>query len=127
MDWPLTSSLWADVRAAWGSGLTYPVRGSQVFRARTPPEAIQLVSKLLEYTPSARLTPLRACAHNFFDELRDPNTRLLNGKELPPLFNFTAHGERLFTVRLTFVPFPWLSAAVVDMSTTVHCWLEKCT
>ncbi|CAG0890541.1 unnamed protein product [Cyprideis torosa] len=63
----------------------------KVFRARTPPEAIDLVAKLLEYTPSARLTPLRACAHSFFDELRDPNTRLLNGKELPPLFDFTAH------------------------------------
>ncbi|GBN81251.1 Glycogen synthase kinase-3 beta, partial [Araneus ventricosus] len=62
-----------------------------VFRARTPPEAIELVSRLLEYTPSARITPLQACAHKFFDELRDPNTRLPNNRELPPLFNFTEH------------------------------------
>ncbi|RWS07773.1 hypothetical protein B4U79_15346, partial [Dinothrombium tinctorium] len=64
----------------------------KVFRQRTPPEAISLVSQLLEYTPSARITPLQACAHTFFDELRDPNTRLPHGKELPPLFNFTEHG-----------------------------------
>ncbi|XP_064650492.1 glycogen synthase kinase-3 beta-like isoform X2 [Lineus longissimus] len=60
-----------------------------VFRPRTPQEAINLVGRLLEYTPSSRISPLEACAHNFFDELRDPNTRLPNGRELPPLFNFT--------------------------------------
>lgn len=62
---------------------------SKVFRPRTPPEAILLVSRLLEYTPSGRITPLEACTHTFFDELRDPSTRLPNGRELPPLFNFT--------------------------------------
>ncbi|RRT62770.1 hypothetical protein B296_00013785, partial [Ensete ventricosum] len=36
---------------------------------------------------------LEACAHPFFDELRDPNTRLLNGQPLPPLFNFTSQGK----------------------------------
>jgi glycogen synthase kinase 3 beta len=61
----------------------------KVFRARTSPEAIDLVSRLLEYTPSARITPLQACAHTFFDELREPATKLPNGRELPPLFNFT--------------------------------------
>ncbi|XP_060530664.1 protein kinase shaggy-like isoform X2 [Cylas formicarius] len=63
----------------------------QVFRARTPAEAIELVSRLLEYTPSSRISPLQACAHPFFNELREPNTRLPNGNELPPLFNFTEH------------------------------------
>ncbi|XP_013412302.2 glycogen synthase kinase-3 beta isoform X1 [Lingula anatina] len=62
---------------------------TKVFRPRTPPEAINLVSRLLEYTPGARISPLEACAHNFFDELRDPNCRLPNGRELPPLFNYT--------------------------------------
>ncbi|XP_044730948.1 glycogen synthase kinase-3 beta-like isoform X3 [Chrysoperla carnea] len=62
----------------------------RVFRARTPPEAIELVSRLLEYTPSSRISPLQACAHPFFNELREPNTRLPNGRDLPPLFNFTA-------------------------------------
>lgn len=63
-----------------------------MFRARTPPEAIDLVSRLLEYTPSSRISPLQACAHNFFDELREGNTRLPNGRPLPPLFNFTETG-----------------------------------
>jgi len=65
------------------------VGGKGVFRPRTPHEAIEVVSKLLEYTPSRRISPLDACAHAFFDELRDPNTRLPNGKDLPPLLNFT--------------------------------------
>ncbi|XP_021285854.1 shaggy-related protein kinase kappa isoform X1 [Herrania umbratica] len=34
------------------------------------------------------LLQLEACIHPFFDELRDPNTRLPNGRPLPPLFNF---------------------------------------
>lgn len=67
----------------------------KVFRARTPPEAMDLVAKLLEYTPSQRATPLGACVHNFFDELREPGMRLPNGRELPPLFNFTEHELRI--------------------------------
>ncbi|KAF0917719.1 hypothetical protein E2562_021219 [Oryza meyeriana var. granulata] len=34
-----------------------------------------------------------ALIHPFFDELRDPNTRLPNGRFLPPLFNFKPHGK----------------------------------
>jgi hypothetical protein len=34
---------------------------------------------------------LEALVHPFFDELRDPNTCLPNGRPLPPLFNFKAH------------------------------------
>ncbi|XP_076042205.1 protein kinase shaggy-like [Oratosquilla oratoria] len=67
----------------------------QVFRQRTPEDAINLVSRLLEYTPGARITPLQACAHKFFDELRDPNTRLPNNRELPPLYNFTEHEMKI--------------------------------
>lgn len=63
---------------------------SKVFRPRTSSEAIELVSQLLEYTPSRRISPLDACAHPFFDELKDQNARLPNGRELPPLFNFSA-------------------------------------
>lgn len=60
----------------------------KVFPKRTPPEAVDLVSRLLQYSPSLRYTALEACVHPFFDELRDPNTRLPNGRSLPPLFNF---------------------------------------
>lgn len=66
---------------------------SQVFKPRTPPEAIALCSRLLEYTPVTRLSPLEACAHAFFEELRQPNTRLPSGRELPLLFNFSPVGQ----------------------------------
>lgn len=62
---------------------------SRVFRTRTPADAISLTSKLLEYTPGNRLSPLEACAHTFFDELRGPGIKLPNGKDLPKLFNFS--------------------------------------
>ena len=61
----------------------------KVFRSRTPPDAIDLIQKLLMYNPERRLTPLEAIMHPFFDELRDKNTRLPNGNPLPDLFEFT--------------------------------------
>lgn len=61
----------------------------KVFRSRTPKEAIDFVSRLLVYDPSKRPHPLVALLDPYFDELRDPNTRLPNGQPLPPLFNFT--------------------------------------
>uniref|UniRef100_A0A915EGJ7 Protein kinase domain-containing protein n=1 Tax=Ditylenchus dipsaci TaxID=166011 RepID=A0A915EGJ7_9BILA len=64
---------------------------SRVFRVQTPSEAIDLVAKLLEYNPAGRLTPLQACAHTFFDELRNKESRLPNGKPLPPVLEFTKH------------------------------------
>uniref|UniRef100_A0A672I1F6 [tau protein] kinase n=1 Tax=Salarias fasciatus TaxID=181472 RepID=A0A672I1F6_SALFA len=65
---------------------------TKVFKPRTPPEAIALCSRLLEYTPASRLSPLEACSHAFFDELRQPNTRLPSGRDLPMLFNFSTTG-----------------------------------
>ncbi|KAK2983973.1 hypothetical protein RJ640_027298 [Escallonia rubra] len=61
----------------------------KIFNKRMPTEAVDLVSRLLQYSPSLRFTPLEACAHPFFDDLRDPNASLPNGRPLPPLFNFT--------------------------------------
>ncbi|KAL5989697.1 serine/threonine protein kinase [Asimina triloba] len=60
----------------------------KIFHKRMPPEAIDLTSRLLQYSPSLRCTALEACGHPFFDELRDPSARLPNGRPLPPLFNF---------------------------------------
>lgn len=60
-----------------------------MFRPRTPPEAIDLISKLLEYTPSARLTAIEAMCHPFFDELKAPDAKMPTGKDMPPLFDFT--------------------------------------
>jgi glycogen synthase kinase 3 beta len=61
----------------------------RVFRSRTPPDAIDLISKVLVYPPHERLIPLEVLQHAFFDELRDIKTRLPNGNPLPDLFNFT--------------------------------------
>jgi len=63
----------------------------KVFHKRMPPEAVDLVSRLLQYSPNLRCTAVEALVHPFFDELRDPNTRLPNGRFLPPLFNFKPH------------------------------------
>ncbi|WVF72369.1 hypothetical protein IAT40_007184 [Kwoniella sp. CBS 6097] len=62
---------------------------TKVFRPRTPQDAIALISNLLEYTPTARLTAPEALVHNFFDELRNEGARLPNGADMPALFNFT--------------------------------------
>src|SRR4051812_40716019 len=71
----------------------------QVFR-KASQEAIDLISRLLEYTPTQRLSAIEAMCHPFFDELRDPNTRLPdsrgatgNIKDLPRLFDFSRHGK----------------------------------
>ncbi|XP_028791445.1 glycogen synthase kinase-3 homolog MsK-3 [Neltuma alba] len=63
----------------------------KIFHKRMPSDAVDLVSRLLQYSPSLRSTALEALVHPFFDELRDPNTRLPNGRFLPPLFNFKAN------------------------------------
>ena len=59
------------------------------------------MGRLLDYTPRTRVSPLQACAHNFFDELRDPNSHLPSGRKLPQLFNFTPEGKHCLTVCLT--------------------------
>ncbi|XP_024993261.1 shaggy-related protein kinase epsilon-like isoform X2 [Cynara cardunculus var. scolymus] len=61
----------------------------KIFNKRVPSEAVDLVSRLLQYSPKLRCTALEACTHPFFDDLRNPNTTLPNGKPLPPLFDFT--------------------------------------
>ena len=70
----------------------------KVFR-KASNEAIDLISALLEYTPTQRLSAVEAMTRPFFDELRDPETRLpdsrhSNGgtKALPNLFDFSRHG-----------------------------------
>ncbi|KAG4384497.1 hypothetical protein GLYMA_13G289800v4 [Glycine max] len=60
----------------------------KVFHKRMPPEAIDLASRLLQYSPKLRYSAVEAMAHPFFEELREPNARLPNGRSLPPLFNF---------------------------------------
>jgi glycogen synthase kinase 3 beta len=70
---------------------------NKVFR-KADANAIELISCLLEYTPTERLSAIDAMVHPFFDELRDPSTRFPdsrhpNGpvKDLPTLFDFSRH------------------------------------
>eukprot|EP01117_Protostelium_nocturnum_P008003 TRINITY_DN2850_c0_g1_i1.p1 TRINITY_DN2850_c0_g1~~TRINITY_DN2850_c0_g1_i1.p1 ORF type:complete len:453 (-),score=149.62 TRINITY_DN2850_c0_g1_i1:268-1626(-) len=59
---------------------------------RIPPEAIDIISKLLQYTPTGRVLPYEGLSHPFFDELRANGTVLPNGQPLPQvLFNFSEH------------------------------------
>lgn len=64
---------------------------SKVFRHRTTPESIDLVSKMLQYSPTKRLKPMEGLAHPYFDDLRQTTCKLPSGKPLPPLFNFSEH------------------------------------
>lgn len=79
---------------------------SKVFRKAEPP-AIALIEKLLEYTPTERLSAIQAMVHPFFDDLRRPDTKLpdsrhANGaiKDLPVLFDFSRHGTYLICLLL---------------------------
>jgi glycogen synthase kinase 3 beta len=72
---------------------------TQVFK-KADPTALDLIEKLLEYTPTQRLSAIDAMVHPFFNELREPGTRLADSrhpsnppKTLPPLFNFSHHGK----------------------------------
>jgi serine/threonine protein kinase len=66
-----------------------PYPWNKIFKPRAPAEAIDLIARLLCYVPTQRLSALEACAHPFFDELRDPRTRLPNDQPLPPLFDWS--------------------------------------
>ena len=77
----------------------------QVFK-RADANAIDLIAKLLEYTPTQRLSSIEAMVHPFFDEIRNPTTRLPDSRhpggqsrELPPLFNFTHHGKGHYSLQ----------------------------
>lgn len=67
----------------------------KVFRSKTPREAVDFVAKLLTYDPQIRPKPLESLGDSYFDELRDPKTRLPNGMPLPDLFNFTIEERRV--------------------------------
>jgi glycogen synthase kinase 3 beta len=68
---------------------------SKVFR-KASPDAIDLIARLLEYSPGARLSAIEVMTHPFFDELRDAATKLPDSRnpgaparDLPPLFDFS--------------------------------------
>lgn len=51
--------------------------------------AIDFIKSMLVFNPSQRLLPFTALAHPFFDELRDPETTLPNGKKITNIFTLT--------------------------------------
>jgi glycogen synthase kinase 3 beta len=66
-----------------------PLPWRSAFRSSADPLAVDLVSKLCDFTPSARLGGYLSLMHPFFDSLKSPEATLPNGKDLPPLFEFT--------------------------------------
>ena len=65
-----------------------PVSWSFFFKEIIPVDALDLVSKLLVYTPSHRLKPIEALVHPFFDELRNPVLYSSPYNRIPNLFDF---------------------------------------
>jgi serine/threonine protein kinase len=66
-----------------------PESWEKVFKGKgMPKEFMDLIDKMLMFAPEKRTKPLYLLGHPFFDELRDKNTKLENGKNLPDLFNF---------------------------------------
>lgn len=49
---------------------------------------------MLQYNPQHRITAIEALSHPFFDPIRDPNTRLPDGRPLPPVLNFSRQGRK---------------------------------
>ncbi|CAD5332770.1 unnamed protein product [Arabidopsis thaliana] len=89
----------------------------KIFHKRMPPEAVDLVSRLLQYSPNLRSAALDTLVHPFFDELRDPNARLPNGRFLPPLFNFKPH-------ELKGVPLEMVAKLVPEHARKQCPWLD---
>jgi glycogen synthase kinase 3 beta len=67
-----------------------PVSWANVFKNKNnDPLYIDLVSKLLVYEPETRLSPYKALCHPYFDDLRNSDIKLPNGKALPQhIFQF---------------------------------------
>ena len=66
-----------------------PESWEKVFKGKNmPKEFFDLIDKMLIFSPEKRTKPIFLLGHPFFDELRDKNTKLENGKNLPDLFNF---------------------------------------
>jgi len=66
-----------------------PESWDKVFKGRgMPKEFMDLINKMLMHSPNKRTRPIYLLGLPFFDELRDKNTKLENGRNLPDLFNF---------------------------------------
>ena len=64
-------------------------------------DVIDLLLKMLRYNPNERISCIQALNHPLFDELKTSGLLLPNGKELPPLFNFSV--DEYLTLDVEFV------------------------
>jgi len=60
----------------------------KLFPRDTPVSVIDLISKMLRYTPTHRILPLESLCHHFFDSLRQNNTN--PGGPISSYFDFSA-------------------------------------
>jgi glycogen synthase kinase 3 beta len=60
----------------------------KLFPADTPATVLDLMAKMLRYTPSHRILPLESLCHPFFDSLKQEHTK--PGGPISPYFDFTA-------------------------------------
>merc|ERR1712113_443476 len=78
-----------------------PCGWSTIFRKGVNPECTELLAAFLQYDPEARIWPLDACAHHYFDSLRDQHARCSDGQPLPPdLFNLTQQEQSICSLEL---------------------------
>jgi len=93
---------------------------SKVFRPRTSADSLDLVAKLLEYTPTARLTAIEAMTHPLFNELRVETTSMPSGREMPRLFDFTREELSIRPdLNATLVP-AWREAELRSRGIDIH-------
>ncbi|KAK4705422.1 hypothetical protein P7C70_g779, partial [Phenoliferia sp. Uapishka_3] len=56
---------------------------------RASTEAVNLLTRLLSFDPSSRISACEAMTDPFFDDIKVPGKTLPTGMPLPPLFNFS--------------------------------------
>lgn len=67
-----------------------PQPWAKVFKRHVlPPDALDVLARMLTYVPTERITALQACAHPYFDELRDSEVSLPASFPRATLFNFS--------------------------------------
>eukprot|EP00053_Salpingoeca_punica_P014614 m.133093 g.133093 ORF g.133093 m.133093 type:complete len:386 (+) comp16503_c0_seq2:650-1807(+) len=59
-----------------------------IFRGTALPVAVELIGKMLVYSPQERVSMIECLLHPLFDELRREDAQF-NGRPLPDIFNFT--------------------------------------
>mmetsp|Transcript_12879 Transcript_12879/g.19391 ORF Transcript_12879/g.19391 Transcript_12879/m.19391 type:complete len:355 (-) Transcript_12879:347-1411(-) len=62
-----------------------------------PEDALRLLDRMLQYDPKERPGAIDLLADPFFDDLRNKNTRLPSGKQLPELFDFSMDELKLLS------------------------------